>query len=194
MGKLSADVGDVNVTLGRMNQSMEEIGTAGQRIARIIHVIEEIAFQTNILALNAAVEAARAGQAGLGFSVVAEEVRSLAQRCATAAKDTQELIEASVSGSKIGKERLAEVSEVVHRMTAHASEVGTLLDPVRSDTTLQAHRLQTMTSRLSEVENVTQTNAAAAEESAAAAQELAAQACVLRNSVATLRTLVDSRG
>ena len=93
---------EVNQTLDRMVEKMKEIDGSSNKIARIIKVIDEIAFQTNILALNAAVEAARAGEAGLGFAVVADEVRNLAQRCAQAARDTALLIEDSIANSRDG--------------------------------------------------------------------------------------------
>src|SRR5215510_9838837 len=92
----------VNQSLDRMVEQMNEIGNSSNKIARIIKVIDEIAFQTNILALNAAVEAARAGEAGLGFAVVADEVRNLAQRCAGAARETAEKISASTEKSEQG--------------------------------------------------------------------------------------------
>ena len=97
----------VNTSLDRMVEQMREIGNSSSKIARIIKVIDEIAFQTNILALNAAVEAARAGESGLGFAVVADEVRNLAQRCAQAARDTAGLIEDSIATSRDGNARLA---------------------------------------------------------------------------------------
>src|SRR4029079_11762505 len=102
----AAGAADVNETLDRMIEKMKEIDASSNKIARIIKVIDEIAFQTNILALNAAVEAARAGEAGLGFAVVADEVRNLAQRCAQAARDTAGLIEESIATSRDGNERL----------------------------------------------------------------------------------------
>ena len=96
MAEVSEQVASSDKVLVEMLGSMAEISEASQRVSRIIKTIDEIAFQTNILALNAAVEAARAGDAGMGFAVVAEEVRSLAQRSATAARDTAALIETSV--------------------------------------------------------------------------------------------------
>ena len=101
---------EVNQTLDRMVEKMKEIDASSNKIARIIKVIDEIAFQTNILALNAAVEAARAGEAGLGFAVVADEVRNLAQRCAQAARDTARLIEDSIATSRDGNSRLDQMA------------------------------------------------------------------------------------
>src|SRR6202050_4338942 len=102
-------------TLGHMVGSMDEINASSKKISKIIRVIDEIAFQTNILALNAAVEAARAGEAGMGFAVVADEVRNLAQRCAQAARDTSGLIEESIAKSRDGKVRLDEVAAAMHQ-------------------------------------------------------------------------------
>ena len=115
----------VNQSLDRMVEQMNEIGNSSNKIARIIKVIDEIAFQTNILALNAAVEAARAGEAGLGFAVVADEVRNLAQRCAQAARDTAGLIEDSIATSRDGNARLDQMAGNVRAMTenCHAGEI-----------------------------------------------------------------------
>ena len=116
-----AGLTEVNQTLDRMVEKMKEIDASSNKIARIIKVIDEIAFQTNILALNAAVEAARAGEAGLGFAVVADEVRNLAQRCAQAARDTAALIEESIETSRDGNARLDQMAGAVRSMTENAS-------------------------------------------------------------------------
>src|SRR6202011_3561146 len=100
-----------------MTTSMREIGASSGKISKIIKVIDEIAFQTNILALNAAVEAARAGEAGMGFAVVADEVRNLAQRCAQAAKDTAVLIEESITKSNDGKTKVDQVAMAIRAIT-----------------------------------------------------------------------------
>src|SRR6202011_3715616 len=107
-----------------MTTSMREIGASSGKISKIIKVIDEIAFQTNILALNAAVEAARAGEAGMGFAVVADEVRNLAQRCSQAAKDTSVLIAESIAHARTGKLRLDEVAQAMQQVTMNSSEIG----------------------------------------------------------------------
>src|SRR4051794_18950546 len=106
MGTVDKRVAEANKTLDQMVSSMKDINGSSEKIARIIKVIDEISFQTNILALNAAVEAARAGEAGMGFAVVADEVRNLAQRCAQAASDTATLIEESIGTSNEGTQKL----------------------------------------------------------------------------------------
>ena len=106
-----------NRSLDQSLMAMDEINTQSDKIAKIIKVIDEIAFQTNILALNAAVEAARAGEAGMGFAVVADEVRNLAQRCAQAAKDTAALIEESVVKSNNGRVKVDEVAAAIRAIT-----------------------------------------------------------------------------
>ena len=122
-----------------MITSMEEINTASDKISRIIKVIDEIAFQTNILALNAAVEAARAGEAGLGFAVVADEIRRLAQRSAQAAKDTAAMIEESIGKSSEGSAKLNQVAEAILAITESATKVKTLSDEVNLGSQETAH-------------------------------------------------------
>jgi methyl-accepting chemotaxis protein/methyl-accepting chemotaxis protein-1 (serine sensor receptor) len=123
MQKSAEGAGEVNDSLDRMVAQMKEIDTSSNKIARIIKVIDEIAFQTNILALNAAVEAARAGEAGLGFAVVADEVRNLAQRCTQAARDTTGLIEESIETSRDGNARLDQMAGSVRAMTENSGRV-----------------------------------------------------------------------
>src|ERR1700742_4175435 len=113
-----------------MLESMKDISTSSEKISKIIKVIDEIAFQTNILALNAAVEAARAGEAGMGFAVVAEEVRNLAQRSAQAARDTASLIEESILKSTEGSRKLEEVASSIVGITESAGKVKTLVHEV----------------------------------------------------------------
>src|SRR5260370_5335611 len=117
MNAVSQRVVEANRTLNDMTMSMQEIGASSGKISKIIKVIDEIAFQTNILALNAAVEAARAGEAGMGFAVVADEVRNLAQRSAQAAKDTAALIEDSILKSGEGSKKLGEVASSIQAIT-----------------------------------------------------------------------------
>ncbi len=156
----------VNQSLDRMGEQMREIGNSSNKIARIIKVIDEIAFQTNILALNAAVEAARAGEAGLGFAVVADEVRNLAQRCAQAARDTAGLIEDSIVTSRDGNARLDQMATNVRGMTESATEVKSLVDEVNMGSQEQARGMEQISRAIIQMEQVTQRTAASAEESA----------------------------
>jgi methyl-accepting chemotaxis protein/methyl-accepting chemotaxis protein-1 (serine sensor receptor) len=179
-----------NRTLQEMVQSMQEITGSSNKISKIIKVIDEIAFQTNILALNAAVEAARAGEAGMGFAVVADEVRNLAQRSAQAAKDTAGLIEESITKSNQGSQRLQQVAEVIRAITESAARVKTLVDEVDLGSQEQARGIEHISKSVSEMDRVTQGNAASAEQSAAASQQMSSQAEALQNVALELRTLV----
>jgi len=180
-----------NQALEEMVVAMGEINASGQKISKIIKVIDEIAFQTNILALNAAVEAARAGEAGMGFAVVADEVRNLAQRSAQAAKDTALLIEESIAKSGGGKARVDRVAEAIREITNDASEVKTLVDEVSSGSQEQARGIEKMRQAFTEMERAGQSTAATAEESAAAAGQLTAQSQSLSDVGEQLRTLVE---
>jgi methyl-accepting chemotaxis protein/methyl-accepting chemotaxis protein-1 (serine sensor receptor) len=170
--------------------AMGDIKASSDKVARIIKVIDEIAFQTNILALNAAVEAARAGEAGMGFAVVADEVRNLAQRCAQAAKDTAALIEESIGKSNEGKVRVDQVAVAIRAITEESAKVKTLVDEVTLGSQEQTRGIEQVARALTQMEQVTQQSAASAEESAAAAEELTAQASTLMEVVGQLSAMV----
>lgn len=177
--KTGHEVDNGNRLMQEMLIAMDEINTKSNEIKRIVKTIEDIAFQTNILALNAAVEAARAGTAGKGFGVVAEEVRNLAQRSSNAVKDTTELIEASINAAQNGKaiadETAVALTSIV-KMTAVAIEK---IDNISKSSSAQAESISQVTMGVEQISAVTQTNSATSEESAAASQELSSQASML---------------
>jgi methyl-accepting chemotaxis protein/methyl-accepting chemotaxis protein-1 (serine sensor receptor) len=189
MTETSQLVGDANHNLEEMIRSMKEINSSSEKISKIIRVIDEIAFQTNILALNAAVEAARAGEAGMGFAVVADEVRNLAHRSAQAAKDTAALIEESINKSNEGSRKLDLVAKSIQQITGSSTQVKTLVDEVDVGSQEQSRGIEQIGMAVGQMEKVTQRNAANAEESAAASEELASQARSLYETVERLRRI-----
>jgi len=190
MRQTEAGAGEVNQTLDRMVEKMKEIDGSSNKIARIIKVIDEIAFQTNILALNAAVEAARAGEAGLGFAVVADEVRNLAQRCAQAARDTALLIEESIATSRDGNARLDQMAGAVRSMTDNTLRVKALIDEVNLGSQEQSRGMDQIAHAVLQMERVTQRTAAGAEQSATAGTQLDGHANDLKGLVGEMRAMV----
>jgi methyl-accepting chemotaxis protein len=193
MKKVDERITDANRSLESMVVSMREMESSSEKISKIIRVIDEIAFQTNILALNAAVEAARAGDAGMGFAVVADEVRSLAQRSAQAAKDTAALIEESISAIHEGAGRLNQMAQVTNSVTESARTVKGLIDSVDAGSQEQVRGIEQIGRAVSEMDQVTQSTAASAEESASASEEMQAQAQALNAVVDHLRDMVGAR-
>jgi len=190
MGETQQRVHDANTALDEMVTSMRAIVESSDKVSRIIKTIDEIAFQTNILALNAAVEAARAGEAGMGFAIVADEVRNLAQRSAQAARDTAGLIEESIANANLGNQRVAQVTGAMQAITAGAGQVKVLVDAVSAASREQAQGIDQVTQAMTQMEKTTQTTAATAEESAAASEELSAQAEMSMEVVGQLSALV----
>ncbi|HBE79661.1 MAG TPA: hypothetical protein DDW65_18070 [Firmicutes bacterium] len=185
----SADKGSNE--MDEMMNSIQEIKKSSDQIAKIIKVIDDIAFQTNILALNAAIEAARAGEAGMGFAVVAEEVRNLAQRSAQAAKDTTAIIETNIELSGKGVSVAERVRAALNEITIKAKKVHELMNEISAATEEQAQGVEQVNKAMSQMENVTQQNAASAEESASASEELNAQSEGMKKIVRELSQIVN---
>ncbi len=190
MGQTTQVVGQAQIVMKQTSEAMGKVNDASAKIANIIKVIEEIAFQTNLLALNAAVEAARAGEHGKGFAVVADEVRNLAQRSAQAANETAQLISDTIERVKKGTELNSELEKSFVKVNESAGQVAGLVEQITTASKDQAKGVDQINSAMTQMDKVVQQSAAGAEESASASEELASQAQVLQQTVDQLSALV----
>lgn len=183
-----------NHSMSRLTVFMDEITTASREVGDIIKTIDAIAFQTNLLALNAAVEAARAGQLGAGFAVVAGEVRSLAMRAGQAARDTAGLIEGTVQKIRGGVDLVASTNRAFSQVAESSCKIAVLVEEIATDSSEQTQGIEQINMAMAQVDKVSQKSAANTEKMASASEELSAQAENLQGMCLGLVQLVHGSG
>ena len=191
MNEANQVIGRANGSMNHLTDSMAEISKASEETQKIVKTIDEIAFQTNLLALNAAVEAARAGETGAGFAVVADEVRNLAMRAAEAARDTAALIEGTVKKIGDGSSLVDKTNTAFMEVSAATGKVGELVSEISAASREQAQGIEQINQAVTEMDNVTQQNAAHAQETAASSEDMRSRAGRMKKLVLDLVTIVE---
>lgn len=186
-------VTDANTKLAVLSKAMTEISEASGETKSIIKTIDEIAFQTNILALNAAVEAARAGEAGAGFAIVADEVRNLAARAAKAAQDTSGLLDQNIQKIELGNASVTETNKGFLELKETTQRVAAIMAEINEASRQQSIGFTQINTAVNGINEITQTNAAGAEEVAAASRSLDSQAQQIARSVDELQSIITGK-
>lgn len=186
-----SSVHEVEQGIHEMSDAINKIKSSSDETVKINKTIDEIAFQTNILALNAAVEAARAGEAGAGFSVVADEVRALAQRAAEAAHATSTLLQESQNRAALGVSITNKLANAISKNAESSHQVASIVDKINESSSQQSSGIDQITTALSQISDITQRNASHAEENASVSEEMAGQAHMLADVVMQLKGIIN---
>lgn len=179
-----------NDAMNKLTVSIEAISSSSEKISKIIKTIDEISFQTNLLALNAAVEATRAGEAGAGFTVVADEVRNLAMRTAEAASNTSALIEETINRIGEGRNFVHTANEAFEKVVASSNKAGVLVSEIAGASKEQADGIEQVNRAITSIEQVTQQTTADAHEFASTSERMHRQAEQMKTSVDVLTKIV----